>query len=544
MRYTTFIIFLGLNISVFSQSIKPKLVVGIVVDQMRHEYLQRFESKYGNDGFKRLQSQGFEARNHHYNYVPTYTAPGHASIYTGTTPRYHGIIANDWYSKELGRPTYCVADTTVTAVGGTERNGLISPRNLMVNTITDELKLATNFRAKVIGMSIKDRGAVLPAGHAAEAAYWFDSNTGEFMTSDFYVDELPDWVKDFNKKKLVDKYMKKDWTTLLPIDQYVESTPDNVPYERGFKGKDTPTFPYNLDKLRMKNGPYGMIRTTPFGNSILADFAKAAVEGENLGKDEITDFLAVSFSSTDYVGHNFGPNSVELEDTYLRLDQTLGELMKYLDEQIGKGEYVIFLTADHGVAANSQFLLDHKLPGGYIDMDEIKQIVAQGIMDLGLDPEKLILSSSNDQVFLNHDYIKTQGLDLEVTQQKVADVLMQIPQVAEVFNATDLANRDYTDPLRIIIQNGYNRKLSGDLLILNKPGYLYNNYGSAGTTHGTGYAYDTHVPMLFYGTGIKNGSTTQKTYITDLVPSLSMILNISIPNSAITGQPIEDLFDE
>jgi len=218
--------------------------------------------------------------------------------------------------------------------------------------------------------------------------------------------------------------------------------------------------------------------------------------------------------------------------------------MKYLDQEVGKGQYVVFLTADHGVAANSQFLLDHNLPGGYISVKGAQESLNNGISELGLDPDKLILSSSNDQVFLNRAYVKEQGLDLETTQRKVAEVLMEIPQVAEVFTATDLAIRDYTDPMRIIIQNGYNRKMSGDLLILFKAGYLGDDYGRAGTTHGTGYAYDTHVPMLFYGTGIKQGSTTEKTYITDLVPSLSMLLNISIPNSAITGQPIEDLFED
>ena len=337
--------------TLFSQT-KPKLVVGIVVDQMRHDYLQRFEGKFSNDGFRRLMREGFEARNTHYNYVPTYTAPGHASIYTGTTPRYHGIIANDWYSRVLDREVYCAEDTLANATGGSPAAGHISPRNLQANTITDELKLSTNFRSRVIGVSIKDRGAVLPAGHTPDGAYWFDPSVGEFMTSDFYTGELPEWVKKFNARKLVDKYSSQTWETLLPIDSYEESEPDNSPYERGFDGKETPTFPYDLKALRDQNGKYGMIRSTPFGNTLVLDMSRAALEAEGLGNDDITDFLAISLSSTDYVGHNFGPNSIEVEDTYIRLDRELAQFLKYLDDRIGKGQYLVFLTADHGVVEN------------------------------------------------------------------------------------------------------------------------------------------------------------------------------------------------
>lgn len=527
----------------YSQSNQPKLVVGIVVDQMRHEYLQRFESKFSNDGFKRMMRDGFEAKNTHYNYVPTYTAPGHASIYTGTTPRYHGIIANDWYSKVLERPVYCVGDTTVQAVAGSASSGKISPRNLQVNTITDELKLTTNFRSKVIGLSIKDRGAVLPAGHTPNAAYWYDSRTGEFMTSDFYLKSLPDWVKAFNDKKLVDKYCNQTWNTILPIKEYIESTEDNVPYEKGFKGKDTPTFPYNLEELRVKNEPYGLIRTTPFGNSILLDLAKAAITSEKLGEDQITDFLAVSFSSTDYVGHNFGPNSIELEDTYIRLDRDLADLFKFLDKTVGVGQYTVFLTADHGVAANPLFLTDHELPGGYIGYKASKDQIHAALQAANLPAEKVIKDISNDQIFLNHEWIKSQGLDLISTQKAVAEAFMLVPEISEVFLASAINNQDFTDPMRICVQNGFNRKLSGDLVIIHKPGYLYDNYGVTGTTHGTGFTYDTHVPLLFFGAGIKKGSTVDKTYITDIAPTLAIIMNISMPNAAITGKPIQKMFE-
>lgn len=525
-----------------AQPLQPKLVVGIVVDQMRHEYLQRFKSKYASDGFNRILNEGFEARNNHFDYIPTYTAPGHASVYTGTTPRYHGIIGNDWYSKVLGRSVYCVGDTLANHIGGSAKAGNISPRNLITNTITDELKLSTNFRSKVVGISIKDRGAVLPAGHTPDGAYWYDSRTGEFMTSDFYKTEMPEWMVDFNQKKLVDQYLSQKWETLLPIKEYVESTPDNSPYERGFKGKETPTFPYDLSSLRTQNSPYGLINSTPFSNSLLVDLAKAAITGEDLGKDEITDFLAVSFSSPDYIGHNFGPNSVELEDTYLRLDRNLADLMSYLDEQIGKGNYLLFLTADHGVVANPQFLMDHQLPGGYINGDEAQAQIARALMSQ-YGKADFISNFSNDQIFLNHRAIKSAGFTVPEVARYLTESVMEIPAVADAVSAYEINSLDSSDPMSKLLRNGYNRKLSGDVLLLMKPGYLYDSYGNKGSSHGTGYTYDTHVPLLFYGSGIKRGFTVEKTCITDIAPTLAALLNISMPNAAVSGQPIKDLFD-
>ncbi|MEQ9307183.1 MAG: alkaline phosphatase family protein [Marinoscillum sp.] len=541
MRTLLSALLIAITSSLFAQD-RPKLVVGIVVDQMRQDYLQRFYENFGEGGFKRLMNDGFVARNNHYNYIPTYTAPGHASIYTGTTPRYHGIISNDWYSRVLGRSVYCVGDTLSKNVGGSEDSGFISPRNLQVNTITDELKLSTNFRSKVVGISIKDRGAVLPAGHTPDGAYWFDSRTGEFMTSDFYKSELPKWVANFNKQKTVDLYLNQKWTTSLPLEHYTQSTVDNSPYEHGFEGKDTPTFPYDLKELRLKNGPYGLIRTTPFGNSIVFDMAKAAIKGESMGTDEILDFLAVSLSSTDYIGHNFGPNSVEIQDTYIKLDQDLKSFLDHLDETVGKGNYVIFLTADHGVVSNPQFLMDHNLPAGYTDKNQVKSLFAE-VTKEQFNNTEYILDVSNDQIFLDRKLIAADGKDLEEIQKIYAQTAMQVDEINEAFTATDMSRFDYTDPMRQSLQNGYNRKLSGDVLVLKKAAHLSDGYDRKGTTHGSPYTYDTHVPLLFYGTGVKKGSTTNKTYITDIVPTMSMLLDISLPNGAVTGSPIEDLFE-
>lgn len=519
----------------------PKLVVGIVVDQMKQEYLLRFKDKFGEEGFKRMIKGGFMARNAHYNYIPTYTGPGHASIYTGTTPSQHGIIANNWYSRPLGRSVYCAGDTGVSAVGGTERSGKISPRNLMTSTITDELKLTTNFRAKIVGVAIKDRGAALPAGHVADGAYWYDSNTGTFMTSTYYMEELPAWVERFNEKKLPTHYLEQTWNTVLPIDQYTESLPDDNPYENTFKSKDQPVFPYNLEQLSKENWGYSLLRTTPFGNTLTLDFALAAIEGEGMGKDDITDFLTLSFSSTDYIGHFFGPNSIELEDTYIRLDRELARLFRYLDEEIGKDEYVVFLSADHGVVANPQFLADRGLPGGYIDGEKIGRVLRERLRKQLGDGE-WIENISNYQVFLDRALLRERGIDLRKAQRIAAEAALQIEELVDAYPAAAIANTAFPDALRTSLQNGYHRKRSGDVLVLAKPGYLTGKPGDMGTSHGTGYAYDTHIPVIFYGKGVPQGSTVRKVNITDIAPTLSMLLGISLPAS-VSGEPITEIFE-
>jgi len=539
MRYTFLVISL-LSIQLHAQ---PKLVVGIVVDQMKQEYLIRFADKYGNDGFKRMIDQGFQVKNMHYNYIPTYTAPGHASIYTGTTPSFHGIISNDWYNRAKKGNMYCVEDASVDPLGTDSKAGKMSPKNLYANTITDELKLTSNFRSKVVGVSIKDRGAVLPAGHKPEAALWYDATSGNFISSSWYYDKLPDWVDNFNNKRLVDTYSNQTWNTFLPIEKYVESTADNSPYEGGFKGKDSPTFPYNLKKLRKENGEFGLIRYTPFGNQLVLDIAKEALISVSMGKDDITDFLAVSLSSTDYIGHNFGPNSVELEDTYIRLDRQLADFLKFLDEKVGKEEYMVFLTADHGVVANPIFLNDNNLPGGYIKSKEHLSAFKDAVKEK-FNTTDMIENISNDQIFIDYDVLKSLKLDRALTERELLNIMIQSDPIIEGLTGSDLSRFDYHTPLRAALQNGFNKERSGDVLYLKKPGYLYQNYGTTGTSHGTGYTYDTHVPLLFLGNGIKQGSTVRKYNITDIAPTLSFLMNISIPNASVAGAPIMELFED
>jgi predicted AlkP superfamily pyrophosphatase or phosphodiesterase len=534
--------FCVLSFSVAAQTAPPKLVVGIVVDQMRQEYLYRYESKFGEGGFKRLMG-GFMLTNAHYNYVPTYTGPGHASIFTGTTPAYHGIIGNDWWDKNLKKEVNCVGDERFQPVGNPEGNGDVSPWRMLASTITDELKVATQKKAKVVGISIKDRGAVLPAGHLPDGAYWLDSKSGKFITSTYYKNALPTWVDAFNNLKLPDSYLNQEWKTILPIEKYLNA--DDSPYERKLKGKDKPVFPYNLKELRKENGGYDLLSVTAFGDDLLAEFAKATLAGEQMGKDDVTDFLSVSFSTPDYVGHAMGPNSVELEDTYLRLDKNLEDLLKYLDRQVGEGQYLVFLTADHAVAEVPQFLKDSKVPAGNFSWSIVEAGLNEHLQKY-FPNRKIVERIANEQVFFNQDLFagdpKTSGIDLLIATELTVNYLQSVDGIAQVFSKAVIKQAAYNEMgIKGMIARGYHFKRSGDVMVQLEPSWIASSYPT-GTTHGSTYSYDTHVPILFYGKGVKKGTSASYHTITDVAPTLSVMLKIKFPG-ACTGQPIVEMVD-
>ncbi len=523
-----------------AQSAKPKLVVGIVVDQMRNDYLYRFRDHFEDGGFNRLLEDGYQFKNAHYNYVPTYTGPGHASIYTGTTPRFHGIISNQWYDRYQRRMIYCSEDRSVTAVGGSGQNGSMSPANLLSSTVSDQLRLTSNFRSKVIGLAIKDRGGILPAGHSANAAYWYDPASGEFITSTYYMEKLPRWVNQFNKRKLPAEYLETTWETLKPIEEYVESATDDNASEIPVGTKTSPTFPYNLAEIATKENDFGLIRGTPFGNTLTLELALAAIDGEELGADEFTDLLAVSFSSTDYVGHAFGPHSKEIQDTYVRLDRDLARLFDALDSKVGAGEYVVFLTADHGVVHVPSYLQSVKVRGGYYSMDSVRVKLSSALgFGMGFD---WVQNLSNDQIYLDYEVMAAREMDPEDVQERVAAKMLEVDGIFETFTREQITENLIAGDIGEALRNGFNLKRSGDVLNVLSPNTLSSNYGTRGTTHGSGFTYDTHVPILFYGTGIPSGSTVRRVNITDIAPSLSMLLDISLPNAS-NGEPLIEIFE-
>jgi predicted AlkP superfamily pyrophosphatase or phosphodiesterase len=518
----------------------PKLVVGVVVDQMRYDYITRFWNHYGDEGFKKLISEGFNLRNNHFNYVPTYTGPGHASVYTGAAPGTHGIIGNNWYNKFEKEYVYCVEDAAVEPVGTMDEAGKMSPHRLITTTVADENRLHTQMRGKTIGIALKDRGAVLPAGHTANAAYWFHGeNEGKWITSSFYTKQLPQWVQKFNSSGIADSYFKP-WTTLADVDSYVESGVDINDFEGGFSGKADTGFPYDLDALKDQNGGYDIIKGTPYGNSLTTDFAIAALDGEELGKDNDTDFLTVSYSSTDYIGHNFGVNSKEIQDVYLRLDLELARLLKNLDEKVGKGNYTLFLTSDHGGVHVPAYLETVNIPSGYFEFDKLKKDL-NDFLKGKYQKENLVENISNNQIFFNYDEVLKMDVSSEELQQEIAHFLLQYDKINRVFTRSQLQSTSFSEKTASTVENGFNQKRSGDVVMVLEPSVI--SYSRTGSTHGSGNNYDTHAPLIFYGKGIKSGNSLERTEIVDIAPTISALLGIPFPNGA-TGRPLHMVFEK
>ncbi len=516
MKKILVILSLLIGLQSYSQQ-KPKLVVGIVVDQMRYDYIYRFWEDLGDDGFKKLINEGHFFRNCQFGYVPTYTGPGHASIFTGTTPAVHGIIANDWYDKNSGEYIYCVGDNKMNIIGFSLKNteisedGKMSPHHMLTTTFGDELKLF-NDESKVIGISLKDRGAILPAGHTANAAYWLGNN-GKWITSSFYMKSLPDYVQEINDRNDVQNYLKGDW-------------------------KVEEEFTHNLDTLFEKSGG-SAIKKTPFGNTILKDLAIKILKEEKLGQGKHTDVLTLSFSSTDYIGHQHGPHAPEIKDTYIRLDTDLGKILKLIDNKVGYENTVVFITADHGVVSEPHELLKRNIPGGYFNSIIMKKELSK-YLDTTYGEGDWINNYSNNQLFLNHDLIEEKNINMQEIQRKSAHFFLKYKWVKNTYTATQLNENEYQSSFHSLVQRGFNQKRSGDVVVSLQTGWLKIYWRNGGTTHGSCYSYDTHVPLIFWGGKIPQGKTDRKVNIRDIAPTISTLLGISYPNGC-TGNPLPEV---
>ena len=520
---------------------RPKLVVGIVVDQMRPDYLTRFYDQLGDGGFKKLMSDGFTMWNIHYNYIPTYTGPGHASIYSGTTPRYHGIVGNDIYYRDAKRSEYCVNDTfNVVGNGIAEIGKGMSPHRLITTNICDELKLCNNKRSKIISISLKDRAAILSGGHLADGVFWFDQKTGNFVTSSYYSTQLPSWVVAFNDRNQAFSYINEKWTPLYEGGYYSDCITDTTICAILKTGeKILPLFPHNLQlPLNSRDAKYSLLYKSPLANTLLTDLAIDAIKNGDLGKDNNSDFLAISYSSTDVVGHLYGPHSKEIKDTYLRLDRDLERLINTLNQTIGEGNYVLFLTADHGIPESPQYLANQKIPAGYL-YHKVLITHASEFLNTRFSAGKWVDTLMNDQFFLNRNLISEKGLDLRTVQVQLADFLMQQKGIAFAYTASEMNETEFNSSLAMRIQNGFQPKHSGDVLMVMEPGYFEYEEGYL-VEHGSGYNYDCNVPLIWFGQNIKKGESWQLHYITDIAPTLSMILRIKYPGACI-GNPITEI---
>ena len=550
------IIFSLNSFSAFSQSKlndNPKIVVGIVVDQMGYGLLHKFKSKYGEKGFNRLINEGFNFENHNFNYIPTVTAAGHASIYTGTTPRDHGIINNTWYSREIKNLNDNVRDPQVRLLG-IERDDIVgsSPHYLMVSTIGDELK-KSNENSKVVSVSLKDRAAILPGGKMADAAYWYDwhFSPGNFVSSSFYFEEVPKWVEKFNEDGRASKALDSVWNTVYPIESYTESAPDDNSFERAIGGKPTPTFPYNFPELRevyrQQNAEYQLLLISPAGNSMLTEFGIQAIEEEKLGKDKDTDLFCISYSVTDVIGHTFGPQSVEMEDVMIRLDKEIEKLLDYLDDNFGQENYTAFITSDHGAGPPASQLAALGEPTGVISnrvyQDSINYHLAK---TYGLKPWVEYFETEN--LFLRRELIEHENLDLSKIQKEVANYLLTLDGIAYAIPAGDLNKGKFEGKVENMIQNGFYPDRSGDVMVVYDHGTIQTNRrvlnieDVKGSVHGSPYEYDTHVPLIWFGKGIKKGTSAEQVAPTDIAPTLAKILKVKMSESA-KGKPLMEIFE-
>lgn len=514
---------------------RPKLVVGIVIDQMRWDYLYRYYDRYSDKGFRRLLNEGFSFENCMVNYIPSYTAIGHSTIYTGSVPTLHSITGNDFIDQLTGVSHYCTEDNSVYGVGilSDAKAGKMSPKNLKVTTITDQLKYATNFRSKVIGVALKDRGSILPAGHAADAAYWFDSKSGNWITSTYYMERLPQWVEKYNKQKIPEKYLGQDWKPLYSIDTYIQSPEISAlgKYEDGFKGYDPLTFPMKTSEMKKSLGAGYLVTMTPYGNDITSDMAKLAITNEQLGKHDDTDFLAISFSSPDKMGHHYSINSILMEDAYLRLDLQIGDLLTYLDQNIGKGQYLVFLTADHGGTPNAKFMNEHGILEKAFNESDYK-VKLNNYLATFYGKENLIRDIMNDQIHINYNAIEEAHIDLQKFKDCCISFMEKQDGIRYAVDAKRVNETTLPDIIKQKITNGYNYKLSGEIILIFDSGW-YDFASDRGGTHGTWTPDDAHIPFVMMGWNVPKGTTSKEVQMTDIAPTLASMLHIQMPNGSI-----------
>lgn len=534
------ILLLALGKAFAQEHEKPKLIVGLVVDQMRWDYLYKYYDRFQEGGFKRLLNEGTSFENTYINYTPAFTSAGHAAIYCGTVPAIHGMVGNDYYLLREGRPSYCVEDPEASGVGTTTKKGNMSPRNLLSNTITDELRMASNYRSKVVAISFKDRGAIIPGGHMG-TAYWYDDKLGHWITSSHYMDELPTCVKSFNDRNEVENMLKDGWKTMYPITFYMEK--DSSAHEIGIPGIAQTYFPYSFDALSPEE-KYRAIRTTPFGDLLTLKLAEEAILFDSLGMNPYgaSDFLAISFSATDEIGHEFGINSVELEDAYLRLDAALSLFFSLLDRQIGEGNYLVFLSSDHGAAHNQGYLKENGAKGGFFTKKELMEELNRTLFNkYGV--HGLVRDIIKYQIYLNHDLIREKGLDEKEVMQAACAYLLKKEGISFAVAQKYMHSTTLPPYLRSMMENGYHPDRSGDIMYIPDPQW-YSHYSPKGTTHGVWNSYDTHIPLVFMGWGIPEGKKVyRRVEITDIAPTLAALLRIQEPNGSV-GNVLTELLDK
>jgi hypothetical protein len=539
--------FLSICILTFGQRVrklpseKPALVVMLVVDQMRYDYLSRFGHNFSEGGFNRLIGEGSLCTHANYNYVFNQPGVGEATLVTGANPDAHGIVSEYWYKRLQDKEVHCTSSDQFVSIGSTNVHGQRSPMALSASTIGDEMKLASDFKSKVFSVSLEPASSVMLGGHTADAAFWFDDESGNWITSSYYADSLKQWTRQFNEKKLQETYLQKQWELLLSLENYKGCMPDKNPYETGIQTNNT--FPYDLfdiSNLKRRKPNYSILKTTPFGNNFTKDFAISLIVNEELGKDEFTDFIAVGFNSNHLLGLRFGPRSLEVQDNFIRLDREIEHFLQFLDEYVGKENVLLVLTSNFGVSDIPQYLSDVKIPADYFN-DQSAIELLKSYLNATYGKGKWVQYYYKQQVFLNRELIEDSDLDLKDVQQKAANFLLQFSGIANTVTANTLQTTSFGDGIFQKMQNSYNQERSGDILINLKPGWIEKSNRCTDTN--TGYTYCTHVPLIFYGWKVGRERVHGPVGMESVAATVCDLLGIAVPNSA-TGSPIKEIIEK
>ncbi len=520
---------------------KPKLVVQVVVEQMRYDLLQRYWDRFSDKGFKRLVNEGTLCKDAYYDYMVTESAPGYATIATGSNPSEHGIVSDDWYVRLRNATQFCVDDPKLDDRFTNFDENKYSPKQIIGSTLGDELRASNYKRSKVISISIKNYASVLSGGYLANAAYWMDENTADWVSSTYYMDSLPRWVRDFNKKELVPLYLSREWNTLNPIGSYQQSLADNNSYETGFSNHQR-TFPYNLKLLSLTEGSK-VIKYTPYGNSYAASLAVAAIIFEELGKDSYPDLLTISFATTGYVTDLFGVRSVELEDVYLRLDKEISHLLNVLDDRVGKENVIVVLTSDRGISDHPDFNKEIGVPTGEFDSQKAIFLLNSYLKAI-YGRTGWVKHYSDKQIYLDQLVIDAAKLSLADVQLKAAQFMSEFNGVANATTGSVLQTNSFTEGTMRKFMNSYSLVRSGDILLNLKPGWVEKKkyFSKNSIQQSSPYRYDSHVPLIFYGWKIKHTEIQEPVHMNDIAPTLSDFLKITYPSGA-TGKLIKGLVD-
>ncbi|MEN8157029.1 MAG: alkaline phosphatase family protein [Bacteroidota bacterium] len=517
---------------------KPKLIVGITVSGMQYDYLSAYWDKFGDGGFKRMATTGTYCKNARYRYLITDPSAGYASIATGSRPSSHGIVADYWYDRISNEIVFSVGDPDQTTIEGSYGSGPYSPRALHSRTLSDELRIKSRFKSRSVGVSMDPMAAVLMSGHTATGAYWMDPVHATWTTSSFYMDSLPPWVREFNGKRYPDIYLDRSWETLLPISEYEESVLDNNAFESGFGGQIT--FPYDLERISAKNRnekDYSVLMSTPWGNTYTKDMAIASIVNMELGRGEATDMIHIGFNTTKYLADRYTTWSVEMEDTYLRLDQDVAHLLEFLDDELGMENVLVYLTAENAMAVDPRYLTQHRIPSGFFNYRTSISLLKSYLNAVYGQGEWVTFYHAH-QIYLNHQLIEDSRMSLEEVQNRVARFMVQMGGVSNAVQSHVLQQNHFTDGILQRVQNSYYQKRSGDVIIYLTPGWVERSNLADNTF--SEFKYAPHVPLIFYGWKIRRTTIPYRVSPTDIATTIASFLEISMPDNA-NGVVIQDI---